>query len=140
MTKTAISEILIRGNQSGEVQGAHVKYLEPDGTDRNGNPRFYETPALPLHLAEVADAFADGFYATGTQFMRMEAEIAALKLKAKQLTDKSSADDAEIAALKAGSSQLTEKLAAADEEIAALKAEIEALKAPAAQDDPAPVL
>jgi hypothetical protein len=91
MTAPAIYEVLIRGTETGEIAGAHVIYFEPDGTDRNGNPRFTLTPAKPLHLADVADTLTGGLYAAGAQFTRMEAEIAALK--------------AEIAALKAPAPQ-----------------------------------
>lgn len=98
MTAPAIYEVLIRGTQTGEIAGAHICVWEADGTDRNGNTRYAPSPPTPLHLADVVDTLTAGLYATGAQFTRMEAEIAALK------------------------------------------AEIEALKTPAATDDPAPVL
>jgi hypothetical protein len=125
MTAPAIYEVLIRGTETGEIAGAHVCVWEADGTDRNGNTRYAPSAPTPLHLADVADTLTGGLYAAGAQFTRMEAEIAALK------TDKT-ALEAEVATLTTGK-------AALDAEIAALKAEIEALKAPAAQDDPAAV-
>jgi hypothetical protein len=91
MTAPAIYEVLIRGTHAGEIAGAHVIYFEPDGFDRDGNPRFSMSPAKPLHLVDVADTLTGGLYAAGAQFTRMEAEIAELK--------------AEIAALKAPAAQ-----------------------------------
>lgn len=93
MTAPATYEILIRGTESGEIAGAHVVYFEPDGTDRNGNPRF--TPGLPkpLHLAEVEEALTAGLYATGAQFTRMEAEIEALKAEIEVLKTPAAQND-----------------------------------------------
>lgn len=93
MTAPAIYEVLIRGTETGEVAGAHVIYFEPDGTDRNGNPRFSLTPAAPLHMAAVKDTLTSGLFAAGAQVTRLQAEIAALKAEIAALTAPAAQDD-----------------------------------------------
>jgi hypothetical protein len=81
----AIYEVLIRGTEAGEIAGAHVIYWEPDGTDRNGTPRFALSNAAPLHLADVEDTLTDGLYAAGAQFQRAQADLAAAQAEIARL-------------------------------------------------------